>query len=170
MGVMGLRASSAAAAHPIWNHNGAAWTTILTQGAVMDRHSRRILGCATACHMRAELAAEALMGMTQSMSRAANCDDNATMECCFAPPLGAHPRGAACGWLSRSGRLWASLKAEAFRSIPPDRAHARRLIHDCIDAFDNTRRLHSSFGFQSPLDFKPPLAFERSFSDTLNQD
>jgi hypothetical protein len=25
--------------------------------------------------------------------------------CCFAPPHGAHPCGAACGWLSRSARL-----------------------------------------------------------------
>jgi transposase InsO family protein len=81
----------------------------------------------------------ALLRMTQSMSRAANCYDNATME-----------------------SFWASLKAEAFRSIPPGRAHARLLIHDYIDAFYNTRRLHSSLGFQSPLDF------ERTLNQTQN--
>ena len=164
----------------------------------MDLHSRRIVGWATASHMRAELAAEALqrarftransillgtiahsdrgcqyssgdyradlalMGMIQSMSRTANCYDNATMECCFAPPPGAHPCGAACGWLSRSARLWASLKTEALRSIPATHAEARLLIHDYIDAFYNTRRHHSS------LDFKSPIDFERSLSDSLN--
>ena len=174
---------------------GEGW---LYLAAVMDLHSRRILGWATASHMRAELAAEALqrarftransillgtiahsdrgcqyssgdyradlalMGMIQSMSRTANCYDNATMECCFAPPPGAHPCGAACGWLSRSARLWASLKTEALRSIPATHAEARLLIHDYIDAFYNTRRHHSS------LDFKSPIDFERSLSDSLN--
>ena len=143
--------------------------------AVMDLHTRRILGWATADHMRTELVSEALqrarftraganlaatiahsdrgsqytsgdyrralalMRMTQSMSRAANCYDNATME-----------------------SFWASLKAEAFRSIPTSRYHARLLIHDYIDAFYNTRRLHSSLGFQSPLDF------ERTLNQTKN--
>lgn len=167
--------------------------------AVMDLHTRRILGWATADHMRTELVTEALqrarftragadlsatiahsdrgsqytsgdyrralalLRMTQSMSRAANCYDNATMECCFAPTYGAHLlRRQPRGWLSRSARLWASLKAEAFRSIPPGRAHARLLIHDYIDAFYNTRRLHSSLGFQSPLDF------ERTLNQTQN--
>jgi len=167
--------------------------------AVMDLHTRRILGWATADHMRNELVTEALqrtrftragadlsaaiahsdrgsqytsgdyrralalLRMTQSMSRAANCYDNATMECCFAPTYGAHLlRRQPRGWLSRSVRLWASLKAEAFRSIPPGRAHARLLIHDYIDAFYNTRSLHSSLGFQSPLDF------ERTLNQTQN--
>lgn len=138
--------------------------------AVMDLHTRRILGWATADHMRTELVTEALqrarftraganlaatiahsdrgsqytsgdyrralalLRMTQSMSRAANCYDNATME-----------------------SFWASLKAEAFRSIPTSRSHARLLIHDYIDAFYNTRRLHSSLGYQSPLDFERTL-------------
>jgi transposase InsO family protein len=38
----------------------------------------------------------------------------------------------------------------------------RLLIHDYIDAFYNTRRLHSSLGFQSPLDF------ERTLNQTQN--
>ena len=151
---------------------GEGW---LYLAAVMDLHSRRILGWATASHMRAELAAEALqrarftransilpgtiahsdrgcqyssgdyradlalMGMIQSMSRTANCYENATME-----------------------SFWASLKTEALRSIPATHAEARLLIHDYIDAFYNTRRHHSS------LDFKSPIDFERSLSDSLN--
>lgn len=135
--------------------------------AVMDLHTRRILGWAAADHMRAELVTEALqrarftrsgadlgrtiahsdrgcqytsgdyrraldlMRMIQSMSRTANCYDNATME-----------------------SFWASLKAEAFRAVPETRDLARLQIHGYIDAFYNTRRIHSSLGYQSPLDFE----------------
>jgi putative transposase len=77
--------------------------------------------------------------MTQSMSRTANCYDNATME-----------------------SFWASLKTEALHTNPATHAQARLLIHDYIDAFYNTRRLHSS------LDFKSPLDFERSPRHSLN--
>lgn len=138
--------------------------------AVMDLHTRRILGWATAPHLRTELVAEALqrarftrsgsdlsgtiahsdrgcqytsgayrhdlklLQMTQSMSRTANCYDNATME-----------------------SFWASLKAEAFHCLPGTHHQARLLIHDYIDTFYNTHRLHSSLDFQSPLDFERSL-------------
>jgi transposase InsO family protein len=59
-----------------------------------------------------------LLRMTQSMSRTANCYDNATME-----------------------SFRASVKTEVFRAIPATHAHALLLIHDYIDAFYNTRRL-----------------------------
>lgn len=58
--------------------------------------------------------------MTQSMSRTANCCDDATME-----------------------SFWASLKTEAFSAVPATGAQARLLIHDYIDAFYNSRHLHS---------------------------
>lgn len=138
--------------------------------AVMDLHSRRILGWATADHLRTELVTDALqrarstrtgrdlsgtilhsdrgtqftsadcrrtlrlLRMTQSMSRTANCYDNAAME-----------------------SFWASLKTEAFRSIPSSHAEARLRIYDYIDSFYNSHRLHSSLSFQSPLDFESSL-------------
>jgi putative transposase len=139
--------------------------------AVMDLYSRRILGWATASSLHTPLVTEAwtrasttrvhsslrgtivhsdrgtqytsaehrrllrMTGMPASMSRTANCYDNAAME-----------------------SFWASLKAEAFHSIPDSRASARVIIHDYIDAFYNTRRLHSSLQFKSPLEFEqsPP--------------
>lgn len=151
---------------------GEGW---LFLAAVMDLHTRRILGWAAAEHMRTELVEEALhrarstragrnltgtvlhsdrgsqytsatyrrnlemLRMSQSMSRKANCYDNAAME-----------------------SFWASLKREAFRSEPRTRAEARLLIHDYIDAFYNTRRLHSSLNYMSPLDF------EHSLLQTMN--
>ena len=77
--------------------------------------------------------------MTSSMSRTANCYDNATME-----------------------SFWASLKAEALHRIPATRSEARLMIHDHIDAFYNTHRLHTSLSFQSPI------TFERSLLQHLN--
>lgn len=151
---------------------GEGW---LYLAAVMDLHSRRVLGWSAAPHMRAELVTEALqrarstrsgqslegliahsdrgsqytsaawqrdlrlLRMTSSMSRTANCYDNATME-----------------------SFWATLKAEAFRAIPATRQEARFLIHDFIDAFYNTRRIHSS------LTFHAPIAFERAIPNRLN--
>lgn len=143
--------------------------------AVMDLHSRRILGWATAASLHTPLVTEAwsraratrapsalrgtivhsdrgtqytsaehrsllrMTGMLASMSRTANCYDNAAME-----------------------SFWASLKTEAFHSVPDSHASARVLIHDYIDAFYNTRRLHSS------LQFKSPLEFEHSPPNSLN--
>lgn len=151
---------------------GEGW---LFLAAVMDLRTRRIPGWVTADHMRTELVEEALhrarsarsgrdltgtvlhsdrgsqyssaafrrglelLRMNQSMSRKGNCYDNAAME-----------------------SFWATLKTEAFRAEPATRAEARLLIHDYIDAFYNTRRLHSSLNYMSPLDF------ELSLLQTLN--
>jgi len=70
--------------------------------------------------------------VTASMSRKANCYDNATME-----------------------SFWATLKAECFHAGPPaTRADADRMLFDYIESFYNTRRLHSSLGYRSPADYE----------------
>lgn len=173
-------ASNLLLSRPAPTHPDEVWVTDITYiptrsgwlylAAVMDLHSRRILGWATADHLRTELVTDALhracstragrdlsgtivhsdrgtqytsadcrrtlglLRMTQSMSRTANCYDNAAME-----------------------SFWASLKTEAFRSIPVSHGEARLRIHDYIDAFYNSRRLHSSLSFQSPMDFESSL-------------
>ena len=74
----------------------------------------------------------ALCGITQSMSRKANCYDNAAME-----------------------SFWATLKAECFGStIPATRSAARSMVFDYIETFYNPVRLHSALGFQSPVAFE----------------
>ena len=76
-----------------------------------------------------------LRGITQSMSRTANCYDNAAME-----------------------SFWATLKAECFgSSIPDTHAQATTMIFDYIETFYNPVRLHSSLGYQSPLSFEQTL-------------
>lgn len=76
-----------------------------------------------------------LRGITQSMSRKANCYDNAAME-----------------------SFWATLKAECFGpALPATRTQATSMIFDYIETFYNTVRLHSSLGYQSPVSFEKSL-------------
>lgn len=91
-------------------------------------HSDR--GCQYTSHtFRHQLARQ---GITQSMSRAGNCYDNAAIE-----------------------SFWATLKTECFGTTVPDtRAHARTMLFDYIETFYNPVRLHSSLNFLSPLAFE----------------
>jgi transposase InsO family protein len=79
-------------------------------------------------------------GAAASMSRKANCYDNAAME-----------------------SFWATLKTECFGPfITESRRQATLMIFDYIEGFYNRSRLHSSLGFKSPL------VFESSTPYTLN--
>ena len=73
--------------------------------------------------------------VVQSMSRKGNCYDNAVME-----------------------SFWATLKTECFdnfrHGIPATRAQARQLLFGYIEVFYNRKRLHSSLGYCSPVEFE----------------
>ena len=70
--------------------------------------------------------------MTASMSRKGNCYDNALAESFFA-----------------------SLKTEALGPLlPSTKAQARLKVFDYIEAFYNTKRLHSALGYKSPVEFE----------------
>jgi transposase InsO family protein len=70
-----------------------------------------------------------------SMSRRANCYDNAMME-----------------------SFWSTLKAECFSSyLPATHREARGMIFAYIETYYNRVRLHSSLGYQSPVDFEAHL-------------
>lgn len=91
-------------------------------------HSDR--GCQySSAEFRAALAQARL---TQSMSRKANCYDNAVCESAFA-----------------------TLKGEGFPEgcLFDSKAEARREIFEYLESFYNTRRLHSSLGYVPPLTF-----------------
>lgn len=71
-------------------------------------------------------------GLQPSMSRAANCYDNATME-----------------------SFWSTLKQELiYRCRFVSRAQAQAAIFDYIETFYNPKRLHSALGYKSPVDFE----------------
>jgi len=73
--------------------------------------------------------------VTQSMSRTANCYDNALME-----------------------SFWATLKTECFDNfrdgIPATRQEAKQKLFSYIEVFYNRKRLHSSLGYQAPVAFE----------------
>ena len=70
--------------------------------------------------------------VSPSMSRKACCYDNAAMESFFA-----------------------TLKTECFQNrIPKNRAQAQAMLFDYIETFYNPKRLHSSLGYLSPLEFE----------------
>ena len=70
--------------------------------------------------------------LTASMSRKANCYDNAAMEA-----------------------FWSTLKMEKlYRHRFTGTTDAHRAIFQYIEGFYNSRRLHSSLGFRTPLDFE----------------
>jgi transposase InsO family protein len=91
-------------------------------------HSDR--GCQYASSVyRSALAAN---GCVASMSRRANCYDNATMEA-----------------------FWSTLKHElVYRRDFRTRTEATTAIFDYIESFYNRVRLHSALGYQSPLDYE----------------
>ena len=77
-------------------------------------------------------AALAQAGLIPSMSRKANCYDNATME-----------------------SFWSTLKLElVYRTSFASRNQARRAIFDYIECFYNPQRIHSALGYLSPIDFE----------------
>lgn len=137
--------------------------------AVIDLCSRKIVGWAMADHLRAELCTEALEmalkrrtpqeglihhsdrgvqyacgdyrqllaehGITCSMSKAGDCYDNAVMESFFK-----------------------TLKSElVYQQTYETREQARRSIFEYIEVFYNRKRLHSSLGYLSPVEFEASL-------------
>ena len=75
-------------------------------------------------------------GVVPSMSRPANCYDNAKME-----------------------SFWATLKGELIGDhVFATRAEAKSALFGNIEVFYNRRRLHSAFGFQSPVDYENNLS------------
>lgn len=136
---------------------------------VMDLGSRRIVGWSMRDHMRANLVCDALTsaywsrrpeaglvmhsdrgsqyasevycrlldeyGMVQSMSRRGSCWDNAVMESFFK-----------------------TLKVERTHRVRyGTRAQARLDTVNWIEGFYNRRRLHSSIGYRSPVNFEQSL-------------
>ena len=76
------------------------------------------------------------LGFTASMSRKGNCYDNAFAESFFA-----------------------TLKKELiYRNHYKTKSDAKKAIFEYIEVWYNRRRLHSSLGYQSPVQFEESLA------------
>jgi transposase InsO family protein len=127
--------------------------------AVMDLFSRKIVGWATASHLKTSLAVSSRrpksgllhhsdrgvqyashdyrqllssLKALPSMSSTGNCYDNAAME-----------------------SFWSTLKTESLHRYQFSTRHAAHLaIFDFIETFYNPKRLHSALDYQSPVDFE----------------
>jgi putative transposase len=120
----------------VWESLEAGGTLQALKRALVNRrnptgvihHSDR--GVQYACHAyRQQLKAA---GLIASMSRRANCYDNAAMEA-----------------------FWSTLKREAMaQSAGWSKDRVRRELFEYIEGTYNRSRLHSSLGYQSPVDFE----------------
>lgn len=145
---------------------GEGWMYL---AGVVDACTRRIVGWACAPHMETSLVLRALdnavaarrparglihhsdrgsqyaseayrtrladLGFIASMSRRGNCYDNAKTE-----------------------SFWSTLKLEwLYRMKIETRAEVEQALVTFIDGWYNSRRLHSSLGYQTPLDFEKSL-------------
>lgn len=76
-------------------------------------------------------------GLMASMSRKGNCYDNAAMESC-----------------------WSSLKTELLEErldrLP--KGEVQQIVFEYIESYYNRRRLHSSLGYQTPVEFENQLS------------
>ena len=159
----------------LWTREG--WLYVC---AVLDLFTRKIVGWAIAGHMTRELVLEALrmawatrkpapglifhsdrgsqyachevrdwlaaQAMRQSMSGTGNCYDNAPME-----------------------SFWHSLKVEETHGQDfATRAEARHSVFSYIEGWYNTTRMHSSLGYQSPIQFE--RACNAKLSKAANDD
>ena len=121
----------------------SVWETLQADGALQAlaralasrRHPKRVIhhsdrGIQYACHnYRQQLQAA---GLIASMSRKGNCYDNAAIEA-----------------------FWSTLKREALaNSATWSKDRVRRELFEYIESHYNRSRLHSSLGYQSPVDFE----------------
>lgn len=122
-----------------WELNATLETILVTEALARAQKERRpqpgLLHHSDRGVQYASSACRALLAtyqMEPSMSRKANCYDNALAESFFA-----------------------TLKTECFGDQQPATHHqARLMIFDYLETFYNPKRLHSALGYKSPVDFE----------------
>lgn len=138
--------------------------------SVMDLCSRRIIGWATADHLRAELASEALTKAIQQrcpmMADLLHHSDRGVQYACGQYQALLDRHGITCS-MSRSGNCYDNASMESFfktfkvelvyQEHYATRAEARQSIYSYIEVFYNRQRLHSSLGYRSPAEFEGEL-------------
>jgi transposase InsO family protein len=145
----------------VWTWEG--WLYLAT---VIDLASRRVVGWAMADHMRAELVCDALRMAIATRRPAPGLvfhSDRGTQYTSkqFTDLLAEHQIIQS---LSRPRQCWDNAVAESFfsslkfelidRRTWATRAQARRAVVNYIEAFFNRRRLHSSLGFLTPVEYE----------------
>ncbi len=134
--------------------------------AVLDLHSRMVVGWSMGESLEADLAVRALEMATARRGEAHGLvahSDRGSQYASMAYQELLCSRGFVCS-MSRKGNCWDNACAESFfATLKVELIHnrryetrdeARRDIFDYIEVFYNRVRLHSSLGYLSPLEFE----------------
>ncbi|WP_327166768.1 IS3 family transposase [Streptomyces zaomyceticus] len=137
---------------------------------VIDIASRRVVGWATADHLRTELVADALRTACRTRRPAGPVIFHSDRGCQYTSrelAVLADEFGIRLS-VGRTGQCWDNALAESFFSTMknelgdttpwPSRATARTAIFEWIESWYNLHRLHSSLGYRSPAEYETTLA------------
>ncbi|MET9600553.1 IS3 family transposase [Streptomyces sp. NPDC006459] len=137
---------------------------------VIDIASRRVVGWATADHLRTDLVADALRAACRQrrpthpviFHSERGCQYTSHQFTALATEFGVRLS------VGRTGQCWDNALAESFfatikrellgTATWPSRAAARTAIFDFIEGWYNLHRLHSSLGYRSPAEYETALA------------
>ncbi|MFD9271266.1 IS3 family transposase [Streptomyces goshikiensis] len=137
---------------------------------VIDIASRRVVGWATADHLRTELVADALKAACRTRRPANPVIFHSDRGCQYTSHELAILAGEFGVRLSvgRTGQCWDNALAESFFSTLknelgdsrpwPSRSAARTAIFEWIESWYNLHRLHSSLSYRSPAEYETALA------------
>ncbi|WP_371100563.1 IS3 family transposase [Streptomyces sp. PU_AKi4] len=136
---------------------------------VIDIASRRVVGWATADHLRTELVADALRAACRTRRPAGPVIFHSDRGCQYTSrefALLASEFGVRLS-VGRTGQCWDNALAESFFATLknelidtrswPSRAAARTAIFEWIESWYNLQRLHSSLGYRTPADYEATL-------------
>jgi transposase InsO family protein len=142
---------------------GEGW---LYLAAVLDLGSRKVIGWATADHLRSELAERALRNALEHRRPCGpvmHHSDRGVQYACdaYRELLRSHGLEAS---MSRTGDCWDNAAVESFfgtlkrelvhRQTYATREEARRSLFEYIEVFYNRVRLHSTLGYVSPVQYE----------------
>ncbi|MFF1959857.1 IS3 family transposase [Streptomyces sp. NPDC058220] len=137
---------------------------------VIDIASRRVIGWATADHLRTDLVAGALTAACRQRRPTRpvifhsdrGCQYTSQQFATLATEFGVRLS------VGRTGQCWDNALAESFfatikrelldTTVWPSRTAARTAIFDFIEGWYNLHRLHSSLGYRSPAEYETALA------------